>query len=230
MHLDSMSFECNFCKKSFLRESSLLVHVCEQKKRFQERNERGVQLGLQAYQRFYEITQGSARFKTYEQFAESAYYRAFVKFGRYCVSIRAIGIPQFIDWLINNNKKLDQWCCDALYTEYLHWYLGKEAVEDAMSRAIEESISWSERNNNYPAHDLLRYGNCNQLCHMISNGRISAWVLYNCDSGIAFLNGLNQEQLAIVWPWVNTDFWQKKFVDYPADQAYAREILKQAGW
>ena len=24
--------------------------------------------------------------------------------------------------------------------------------------------------------------------------------------------------------------WQKKFVDYPADKAYAQEILTQAGW
>ena len=55
------------------------MHVCEPKRRYQERDEVGVQIGLQSYMRFYEITQGSAKLKTFDDFAESPYYRAFVK-------------------------------------------------------------------------------------------------------------------------------------------------------
>jgi hypothetical protein len=33
-----------------------------------------------------------------------------------------------------------------------------------------------------------------------------------------------------VWPWIDPEFWQKKFRDYPADQEYAREMLAKAGW
>ena len=81
------SYTCKYCEREFKRESSLAVHICEQKKRYQEKDERGVQIGYQAYIKFFEYTQGSAKLKTFDDFAASPYYRAFVKFGRYCVSI-----------------------------------------------------------------------------------------------------------------------------------------------
>ena len=64
----------------------------------------------------------------------------------------------------------------------------------------------------------------------MSTGRLSAWVLYNCESGQAWLENMDPDQTKIVWPWIDPEFWQKKFRDYPADQEYAREMLKKAGW
>jgi hypothetical protein len=55
--------------------------------------------------------------------------------------------------------------------------------------------------------------------------------LYNCDSGIEFLEkDLNSEQMQMIFPIIDPDFWNKKFQDYLADQEYAKEILKKAGW
>ena len=222
-------YRCQYCEKTFQRESSLAVHVCEQKKRYQSRDEQGTRLGLQAYLRFYEVTQGSARLKTFDDFAKSPYYKAFVKFGRYCVAINAVNTPRFIDWVVKKNKKIDHWCRDAVYTEYLHDYLRRENVNDALTRAIEQSIRWSEQHGN-PSHDFLRYGNSNVISYAVTTGRISAWVLYNCESGQRFLDELNPEQIAMVWSWIDPEFWQRKFRDYPADQEYAREMLEKAGW
>jgi len=222
-------FVCQYCERSFRKETSLAVHLCEPKRRYQEQSEVGVQLGLQAYLRFYEITQGSARLKTWDDFARSPYYRAFVKFGRYCVAIRVINIPRFIEWLLKNNKKIDHWCRDSVYAEYLQEHLRQEAATDALARAMEQAIAWSEETNN-PDRDYLRFGNSNAICYAVTTGRISAWVLYNCDSGAEFLAGLNQEQIAMIWPFIDTDFWQRRFRDYRADAEYVREMLTKAGW
>jgi len=222
-------YTCQYCEKSFQRETSLAVHVCEQKKRYQSQNDRGVQLGLQAYLRFYEMTQGSARLKTFDDFARSPYYRGFTKFGRYCVDINAVNTARFIEWVVEKNKKIDHWCRDSIYTEYLTDYLRRESVNDALSRAIEHSIKWSETHN-HSTQDFLRYGNDNAVAYAVSTGRVSAWVLYNCESGQAWLENMDPDQTKIVWPWIDPEFWQKKFRDYPADQEYAREMLKKAGW
>lgn len=222
-------YTCRYCEKTFQRESSLAVHVCEPKRRYQEEKEVGVQLGMQAYLRFYEITQGSARLKTFDDFARSPYYRAFVKFGRHCVAIRAINPSRFVEWLLKNNKKIDHWCRDAIYSEYLTEYMRLEQATDALARAMEQAIGWSEETGN-PDRDYLRYGNVNRLCYDITAGRISAWVLYNCDSGVELLGNLNPEQIAMTWPWIDSDFWQKKFHDYAADTEYVKSLLKKAGW
>ena len=222
-------YKCQYCKKDFQKETSLAVHLCEPKRRMQERSERGVELGYQAYLRFYEMTQGSAKLKTYEQFAESPYYRAFVKFGRYCVNTRTVNPKQFLEWLLKNNKKIDRWASDQLYTEYLLTYLQVENINDAMARAIEFGIEWAEKHSAQP-HDCLRYGNNNAMCYAVTAGRISPWIIYNCDSGQKFLSELDSTQIAMIWSYIDSDVWQKKFQDYPADQEYVREILTKAGW
>ena len=224
-----MKYTCQFCKKDFVRETSLTVHSCEPRRRRQERSERGVELGFQAYIKFYEMTQGSAKLKTYDDFCESPYYKAFVKFGRYCVSIRAINPARFMEWVLKQNKKIDHWCSDTVYTEYLTFYLRVENVNDALARAMEFAIDWSEKTGN-PPHDCLRYGGTNAMVYAVTAGRISPWVIFNSESGQKFLDDLNPEQIAIVYPYIDVDHWQKRFQDYPADQEYAKEILKQAGW
>lgn len=226
---DTELFVCRYCSKQFKKESTLAVHLCEPKRRHQQQNEKGVQIGLHAYLRFYEMTQGSSKFKTYEDFAKSPYYGAFVKFGNQCVMINAINVRAYIEWLLKNNKKLDHWHKDSMYDEYLKEYLTTEALTDALQRAIEYSIKWGEEKN-CPPHDLFRYGNENTICYAITTGKLSPWVVYNCDSGQEFLDRLEEEHIKIVFKWINPNFWEKKFRDYPADQAYAEEILKQAGW
>ena len=101
-----MKYTCQYCKKDFQRETSLSVHLCEQKQRYQSKDELGVRLGLQAYLRFYEMTQGSAKLKTFDDFATSPYYRAFVKFGRHCIAINAVNTSRFVDWVVEKNKKI----------------------------------------------------------------------------------------------------------------------------
>jgi hypothetical protein len=224
-----MTYKCQYCKKDFVKETTLAVHVCEQKKRRQDKSERGVELGFQAYVRFYEMSQGSAKFKTYDDFCESPYYKAFVKFGRYCVSTKTINPKQFLEWLLKNNKKIDQWSSDKLYTEYLIQHLRVENISDALTRAIEFGIEWSEKHG-HPAHDCLRYGNTNAMVYAVTTGRISPWVIYNCESGQKFLSELSSDQVSMVWPYIDSDAWQKKFADYVADREYAQEILTKAGW
>ena len=225
----TVSYVCGYCRKSFVKETSLAVHLCEPKRRRLEKDERGVQIGFQAFLRFYEIHQGSSRLRTYEDFCESAYYRAFVKFGRYCVAVLVINPPRFVDWLLQNNVKIDRWCRDSVYTQYHVQHLQKEAVADALARAIEHSINWSETTG-HPSRDVLRYGNHNAICHAITSGKLSAWVIYNSASGQQFLSELTADLVSLIWPYVDSDVWLKKFQAYPADQEYAKEILKQAGW
>jgi len=55
-------------------------------------------------------------------------------------------------------------------------------------------------------------------------------VVYNCASGIEFLDRLNEEQVKIIWPMINSDIWANKFRDYLADKVYIEEMLKTTGW
>jgi hypothetical protein len=34
----------------------------------------------------------------------------------------------------------------------------------------------------------------------------------------------------MIWSFIDADFWNQRFKDYPEDTAYVKDILKQAGW
>lgn len=221
-------YTCKYCEKSFRKLSTLSVHMCEQKRRWQQENEVGVRLGLQAYLKFYEMTQGSSKTKTYQDFSESPYYGAFVKFGQYLVQIRAINIPMFIAWIIKENKKLDQWTKESFYDEYLYDYLRKEHPTDALERSFAEMQRWADENNEQ-FNDIFRNAASNKVCNMIVNGRISPWILYNCDSGVEFLTSLNEEQVTIIFKFIEPTYWEKKLRDYLADTEFLKSVLLEAG-
>ena len=224
-------YSCKYCKKEFKKESTLAAHLCEPKRRHQQQNETGVQLGFKAYLRFYELTQGSAKLKTYEDFVASPYYMAFVKFGRYLVAIRCINTGSFIDWLLKNNKKIDYWTKEAFYLEWMREYLKKENVKDALERALKEMQDLADDDSklNGEFNNYFRQANSNRICQHIANGRISPWIVFNCTSGVEFLETLNEEQLSMIIEWIDPDYWQRKFTDYMADTEWTKHILKQAG-
>jgi hypothetical protein len=227
----SVKYTCKFCKKSFSKETTLISHVCEKKRRAQQEKEVGVQLGLQAYLMFYQSTQSGTKSKTYQDFAESPYYTAFIKFGRYCVSIRCINFSSFTRWLLQNNKKLDFWCSDKLYEEWMAEYLKRESAQDALERAIKEITEYAEDHpelkNGF--RDYFRYANGNRICHHICSGRISPWVVFNCASGVEFVEGLPANQVDLLLPWIDPAYWNGFFKDNPKDVQWVRDILAAAG-
>ena len=77
--------------------------------------------------------------------------------------------------------------------------------------------------------DYFRYGNGNRICHHISTGRISPWVVFNCDSGHSFLDSLTEEQVGMIIQWIDPEHWQRKFKDYMADTEWVKDILRKAG-
>jgi len=226
-----LSYKCRYCEREFRKESTLAVHQCEQKRRWQQERETGVQWGLRAYLRFYEVTQGSAKLKSYEDFVASPYYSAFVRYGRHGVAIRNVNFIAYTDWLLKNNKKLDHWCRDSLYEEWLLEYLRRENVQDALERGLEEMQSYADDNPDLKNgfRDYFRYGNANRICHHITTGRVSAWIVFNCASGVEFLESLDEVLLAVVLPYIDPDYWHRRLQDYLADTEWVKHVLQEAG-
>lgn len=224
-------YVCKFCNKAFVKETTLASHLCEKKRRHQQEKETGVQWGLQAYVMFYNSTQMSAKIKSYEDFCESSYYLAFVKFGRYCVDVRCVNFLSYMQWLLKHNKKLDNWASDRLYEEWLVEYMRKESVQDALERSLKEMQEYAETHpelkNGFV--DYFRYGNSNRIIHHVSTGRISPWSIFNCASGVEFLGSLTEDQVAMIVDWINPDHWNSRFRDSASDVAWARQILETAG-
>ena len=224
-----LKYGCEFCAREFVKETTLFSHMCEYKHRWLEKDKHSNRVGFQAWLQFYQKNMLTKKTKTYEEFIKSAYYTAFIKFGAYCVGVNAINIGRFTEWLLKNQIKIDNWCTDTTYTRYLVEYLRNEDPLDAIHRSIETTIEWAEKDN-IMSNDYLRYGNTNRICQLICNGKISPWLLFQSNSGVKFLDTLNQEHVKLIFDYINPEQWALKFHREPENVREVKEILTAGGY
>ena len=222
-----LSYKCEHCGKLFAKEKTLVVHICEQKRRYLGRDEKHVQAGVLTYQRFYELTQKGKAVKTFEEFASSPYYTAFVKFGSFLVNTAPIYPERFIDYVIKSGVKLDHWCRDELYDSYIRELIKIEPADGAIQRTIKTMMDWADTNS-APWEHYFQYVNLNRATHDIKEGLISPWLILNTKSGKELLQRMNDEQLEIVGPIVDPQFWIRRFKSLPADVELIKDVVKEA--
>jgi hypothetical protein len=225
--LTSKSHTCEYCNKSFSKEQTLLVHVCEQKSRHLQKNEKRVQLGFYAFQRFYKLSTGHKTEKTYSEFARSSLYNAFVKFGSFVNNVRPLYPDKYIDYVVTSGVKLDHWCRDDLYEKYAVNLINKEGVETALERSVNTMVEWAEEHNSVWNHYFL-YASINRITWDIRDGKISPWLVLNCKSGKEVLGKLNDEQLNMLTNILNPQHWALRFNRQPKDVELVKNIAKEA--
>jgi hypothetical protein len=220
------SYKCPYCGKSFSKEKTLAVHVCEPKRRHLSKNEKHVQLALLTYQRFYEISQ-KQQGKTFDEFVKSPYYNAFVKFGSFMSNANPIYPEKFIDFVIKSGVKLDHWCRDELYNTYLKELLKIEPADGAIQRTIKTMMDWADDNEATWNH-YFSYCNLNRATHDIKEGKISPWLLLQSKTGKKMLKTMNDEQLSIIGDIINPQHWIGRFKKLPADVELVKEVIAEA--
>lgn len=221
-----LNYKCEYCGKFFAKEKTLIVHICEKKRRYLSKNEKHVQTGLLTYQKFYEVAQNGKSKKSFEDFVSSPYYTAFVKFGSFVVNTAPIYPERFIDWVVRSGVKLDHWCRDSLYDQYLTELIKNEPADGAIQRTVNTMMDWAEKNDAAWEH-YFKYVNLNRATHDIREGRISPWILLNAKSGKALLQKLNDEQLEIISHIIDPQYWIKRFKTYSADYELVKDVIKE---
>jgi hypothetical protein len=221
-------YRCVHCNKSFMQDKTLIAHMCERKRRALQKNEKRVQAGFMAFNRWWQLAQNAKKLKTYEEFCDTSYYNAFVKFGGFLNNVNPIYPEKFIDYVIKSGVKLDHWCRDELYDQYLIEMLKVEPVESAVQRSLQTMMEWADEHNANYAH-YFNYVSLNKAVHDIRNGTVSPWIILNTLSGKDMVQKMSDEQLNMISASFEVPFWLRKFKEVPADVALVKEICKEVG-
>ena len=201
--------------------------MCEPKRRWLQKDEKRVQLGFYAFQRFYKLSAGTKKEKTYEEFVKSSFYNAFVKFGSFVSNVRPLYPDRYIDWVVTSRVKLDHWCKDEMYETYANELIRKEGVETALERSINTMAEWAKEHGSSYNHYFL-YASTNRITWDIKDGKISPWILLNCKSGKEVLNNFNEEQLAMLTNVLDPKHWSIKFKRQKKDIELVQQVVKEA--
>lgn len=220
-----MTYTCQYCNHKFTREKTLSVHVCEQKRRALAKDDKHVNLGYITYNQFYKRTQNSHGNKTYEEFAKSPYYNAFVKFGSFVSNVNPLYPDKFIDYVVTSGVKLDHWCNEMLYDEYVIELLKKENVETALERSITHMMDWADANGSRWDH-YFSYVSLPRATYDIKDGKVSPWLILNCNTGKEMLKKFDDAQLNAITKAIDPPFWLSKFRKLPADVEIVKQVVQ----
>jgi hypothetical protein len=221
-------YGCEHCGRTFVRETTLATHLCEQKRRWDAQTQPASRIAFAAWTKFYNQFQPTKKDKSYREFTKSSYYGGFIKYGTYCIDARVINPLAYLDWNIREKVALDNWTSDRHYSRYLIEYLKLENSMDAVKRSIETLLTISE-NENVQLCDVLRLYSTNKLCHLITQGHISPWLLFNSDSGTNFLASLNPDQLGMTYDYINPEQWSIRFKRDAVTVKEVKTLLEQVG-
>lgn len=227
--LETSKHTCDFCGRDFIKESTLFKHMCESKRRWNDKDKRGNQIGFQCYLRFYAKNTNSKKKKAYEDFVKSSYYSAFVKFGNYCLQAGVLYVERYADWLLKEDVSIDNWNKDSNYTKFIIDYCKIEDPLDAIARSIETTIELASVEK-IQTKDVLRYGNRNKICYEITKGKISPWMLYHSKSGLEFIESLDVTQQKMIIDYINPEQWAIKFKRQSNIISQIKDLLHAGGY
>ena len=128
---------------------------------------------------------------------------------------------------MQSGVKLDHWCRDELYEQYVLELIKSEQVETALERSISHMLSWANDNNAQWNHYFL-YVSISRACYDIKDGKISPWLILNSASGKAMLQKFNDEQLASIQNIIDPPYWVGRFKRLSADVALVKEVVKES--
>ena len=217
---------CEFCKKSFAKEKTLLAHLCEKKRRHLQKDSKHVIIGFQAFNQFYKLSTSIKKEKTYTDFCNSSSYNAFVRFGSYVHNVQPIYPSKYIDYVVTSGVKLDHWCKDELYEQYILELIFKEDPLTAVERSIITMTNWAEDNKtdwkNYFSH-----ATASRLTWDLRDGKMSPWLVLNCNSGKKALASLSDEQLSIINNVLDPAHWKRQIKYNQSDVELIKKLAEE---
>lgn len=219
---------CKWCDKSFRTERTLAAHMCPRKRRWADRDMTHVRLAYRTFQMFYEMNTNSSKPKSMEDFIRSQYYEGFTKFGRSCIRNEYMDPEKFAEWLIREGKKLQDWNKDQMYNDYLLEFVKKEPGMRALERTIKYFATWAEENDT-DFNQYFRTVSTPRAVHDIRSAKVSPWVLHLSESGVELLARMSNEQVVMIKPLIDTEFWVKVFMKSKEETDEVEAMCTQAG-
>lgn len=202
--------------------------MCIKKQRHLDKDSVASRMGLELFRRFYELNTATKNAKTIDEFINSRYYIAFIKFARRLMDLRPVDQSRFVDYVFRNGIKDRDWCKDKVYEAYIVDLLSKEPASRGLERSINTMNEWGKKYD-LPFNEFFIHVAPAEATHLVKMGKISPWVLYLSTTSDHLWDRLSDEQADIISSVINPKVWKAKFELKKDDCSFARDILQDAG-
>jgi hypothetical protein len=217
---------CDFCNKRYPLDYLQRKHRCERMKRFHRRDEEIERLAYKVYTEFQKVNFN--RPVDAMTFVKDRYYNDFIKFSKYIRDINSISDSEYIDYVIRKRLPVTTWWQDTTYEKFVTEVILKETPYRALERTLVMCSKWGIQYDDQ-WQNTFRNISTGLAVQWITSGRLSPWVIFNCESGRNLLGRLSDEQLALVGPRLSVGLWRGKFERHPEEINDIQQLLREEG-
>lgn len=223
--------KCELCNKQYKTERGFLFHMCENKRRLNQKDELYSRIAFTAYLKFYQVYQKDGlkkNPKSYEDFIKSSFYSGFIKFGHYVSDMKMVEPDKYIEFLIFNEVPLKDWTNDKIFNLFIKNRLKNEKPDYAIERSIRTIKKWAEKNN-LEWFDYFNKAGYYRIVSNVRTGKISPWLIYNTKTGKEFINTLDDKQVDEVFDIIDPSFWKEQFNKHKEETRAIKEVFRSSG-
>lgn len=223
-----MTYKCKYCKKDFVRESTLTGHLCEPKRRFLAKDDKQNRIAYQSWLLFRRLTIANVKHdKPYEEFIVNKYYTDFIKLAQHIIDLNLDDPENFVKFIIMNSVKISDWRKAAVYETYIKDRTKKEPVERAIERTLLNMKAWAEKTHN-PWQDYFQTVSAPDAVQDIRMGRISPWCTFATDQGSRLIDRLEPGQIQQLVDYLEPEKWRVKVKRHQQDAEWVQQVFNQA--
>lgn len=203
-------FPCQHCGRVFSTEKIVLTHLCEQRRRFQQKDVPFARLGFEAFNEINMLMFGKDGLKSEEEFRKSEFYLACLRWGHFVIDINCVNIREYLRWLLKMSIPIDMWDKDKIYDSWLQNWVLIEDPWEAFERSVKKITEWGDSESKEYKNYFRQAGTARILTD-IRNSSISGWLVFSCESGVSWLGSLGNGDLDLIWGWVDAQKWKILF-------------------
>lgn len=222
------TFKCKYCSRDFVRETTLMKHLCDKKRRILDKDLKQNRIAYQSWLIFRKLSIANVKHdKPYDDFIQNKYFTDFMKLAKHIIDLSLDKPDEFVKFLIMNSVKINDWTKAVVYETYIKDRTRKETAERAIERSLLNIKAWAERTGN-SWHDYFVKVSTVDAVQDIRMGRISPWCTFATDQGSRLIDRLEQGQIETLIEYMEPNSWRAKVMRQRDDALWVQEVFNQA--
>jgi len=219
-------FKCEYCQHGFKTESGFSKHKCDAMQRENDFHSINGQVAWDYYKRWM-VAKHRNNPSNSDTFKQSKYFNSFLKFVRFSKKVNLPDVNAFISLMANDNIDPLLWESNQAYKKYLEFITRKLPAKELIKITVKTLIDLSEAGD-VKINEVFDILQPNEVIQLITQGRLSPWLLLHSRKFNEFLNQkTNKEERIIMETLINPNYWINRVKKHPKDAKIAKKYIRE---
>ena len=224
-----MTYKCKYCNKDFVRETTLMSHLCEKKRRMIDKDLKQNRIAYQSWLIFRKLSIANVKNdKPYDDFIDNRYYTDFMKLAKHIIDLHLDKPDEFVKFIIMQSIKMNDWCKAVVYETYVKDRTKKETVERAIERSLLNMKAWAEKTGHEWNEYFIKVST-SEAVQDIRMGRMSPWCNFATDQGSRLIDRLEPGQQQVLIDYIDPIPWRTRIMREQKNATWVQQTFNEAG-